>query len=52
MKSFPASHTLNQTRAASLKGASSTLREGNQAYYLKVDTLGALERFAHWYDGV
>ena len=25
---------------------------GNQAYYLKCDTLGALERFARWYDTV
>ena len=23
---------------------------GNEAYYLKCDTLGALERFARWYD--
>ena len=25
---------------------------GNRAYYLKCDSLGALERFARWYDGV
>ena len=42
----------NQPRISNLNTASSQLGYGNQAYYLKCDTLSALERFAQWYDSM
>jgi len=42
----------NQPRSSNLSTASSQLGIGNQAFYLKCDTLGALERFAKWYDSM
>jgi len=39
----------NQPRSSNLNNASKRLGLGNQAYYLKCDTLGALERFITWY---
>lgn len=40
----------NQPRSSNLNTASSQLGIGNQAYYFKCETLGALERFSQWYD--
>lgn len=42
----------NQPRSSNLSNASSQLGGGNKAYYLKCETLGALERFARWYDSM
>lgn len=42
----------NQPRSSNLSTASSQLGIGNQAYYLKCNTLGSLERFAQWYDSM
>lgn len=42
----------NQPRSSNLSTASSQLGIGNQAYYLKFDTLGTLQRFAQWYDSM
>ncbi len=42
-------YSSGQPRSSNLTNASSRLGVGNQAYYLRCDTLGALERFARWY---
>lgn len=42
----------NQPRSSNLNTASNQLGIGNQAYYLKCNTLGSLERFALWYDSM
>jgi hypothetical protein len=39
-----------QPRSSNLTNASKQLGVGNQAFYLKIDTLGTLERLARWYD--
>ena len=41
-----------QTRGSGVNSQCKNLAVGNRAYYLKCDSLGALERFARWYDGV
>ena len=41
-----------QSRSAAVNTQCKNLALGNRAYYLKCDTLGALERFARWYDSV
>ena len=41
-----------QSRSAAINTQCKNLSVGNRSYYLKCDTLGALERFASWYDGV
>jgi hypothetical protein len=40
-----------QPRSSNLTTASSRLGLGNLSYYIKCDTLVALERFATWYQG-
>ena len=40
----------DQPRAASISTQCENLGIGKQAFYLKFDTLAALERFARWYD--
>jgi len=42
----------HQPRSSNLSPASSQLDIGNQAYYLKFNTLGSLQRFAQWYDSI
>lgn len=42
----------DQPRAHSINRSSDKLGFGNQAYYLKCETLGALERFIGWYSKV
>ena len=41
-----------QSRGSGVNSQCKNLGVGNRAYYLKCDTLGALERFARWYDSV
>jgi hypothetical protein len=45
-------YSAEQPRSSNLTIASSQLGDGNQAYYIKCKTLGALERFASWYESV
>lgn len=52
-RDFPGQpYSTNQPRSSNLNNASKNLGLGNQAYYLKCDTLGAMEKFAQWYDGL
>ena len=52
-RDFPGQpYSTNQPRSSNLSNASKTLGVGNSAYYLKCDTLGAIERFAQWYDSM
>lgn len=52
-RDFPGQpYVANQPRSSNLTNASNRLGVGNQVYYLKCDTLGALERFARWYDAI
>jgi hypothetical protein len=39
-----------QPRSSNLTAASSRLGLGNLSFYIKCDTLGALDRFASWYE--
>lgn len=49
-RDFPGQpYSETQPRSSNLNNASKRLGMGNQVYYLKCDTLGALERFITWY---
>ena len=39
----------DQTRSSAVNSPCRNLAVGNRAYYLRCDSLGALERFAEWY---
>ena len=52
-RDFPGQpYSTNQPRSSNLNNASKVLGDGNLAYYLKCDTIGAMERFAQWYDNI
>jgi hypothetical protein len=52
-RDFPGcAYSPEQPRSSNVTTASSQLGVGNQAYYIKCETVGALERFAAWYQGV
>ena len=52
-RDFPGcAYSAEQPRSSNLTTASSQLGVGNQAYYIKCETVGALEQFALWYGSV
>jgi hypothetical protein len=52
-RDFPGcAYSAEQPRSSNVTTASSRLGMGNQVYYIKCETVGALERFAAWYQGV
>jgi len=45
-------YAADQVRSSNITTHSNRLGFGNRAYYLKCESLGTLERLAHWYDSV
>ena len=49
-RDFPGQpYSINQPRSSNLSIGSKNLGVGNSVYYIKCDSLGAMERFAQWY---
>lgn len=52
-RKFPGEpYSTDQSRSSNLPSASKKLMAGNQTYYLKFPTLGAVEKFTQWYSNI
>jgi hypothetical protein len=45
-------YAADQDRSSAVNSQCSNLAKGNVAWYLRCDTVGALEEFAAWYDNI